>query len=668
MRRLLTSSLILCLGLGAATATAPAAQLVQRGTQQGQWRTGDFSAAELVTRWGYGDSNGAHNDISVDAQQTRDGQPAMRLSTNAGFDNWVYFPNTKDLDLNLTGVKVMHGFLRSENANGWGGDPWIIFVDMAGKQVRFDGQRRRLFDATKDWTEIIVPVGANLDAKCAEHGWKYTADPAFDWRHVACVQIHQDTDGYGYVIWYSGFEFVAEQPTRWWFSSLDMPDIAVTYAEQLPPYRRCFPTEPDPKHNIPELVGEAASEKHWPDPGEKILYRVHIKNAGAAVSAKTNFVCKIDGQVAKTADIPALAPKQEMTIDVPWSWKQGPYQFIAQADTKNAMCELTEKNNALEFKTDAYMLAAVCEKDIVAPIEEVNNWYGSFCFEDWVRGATVDQMNQLFQRCRYECAPEGANISVRVGQIILVDKVTDSAGESIDKTLKLDIYDGVWHYDMRALDEWRDLANDFDWALVHELTHQLGVIDNYQYDLGPDSNLVNHKQYERGPGGIMGGGQVGDNGQPAYADVDIAGMNLTRGHRRGFYGEYLYCLPMQNTLVLTLDGKSLPDTALEVYQKDMQTGKIDTPAICTGTTDARGLFPLANRPVPKDFTTATGCALHANPFGYPDVVGRNGLFLIRAQIDGRWYYSFLDIGRFVVQYALGHRESANYVIRLQPEG
>lgn len=83
-----------------------------------------------------------------------------------------------------------------------------------------------------------MPVGADLDAKCAEFGWKRKIDAAFDWKHVACVQIHQDTDRFGFIMWYSGFEFVGEQPIAWWLSSLNMPDLSVAYAEQVPQYRR----------------------------------------------------------------------------------------------------------------------------------------------------------------------------------------------------------------------------------------------------------------------------------------------------------------------------------------------------------------------------------------------------------------------------------------------
>ena len=63
----------------------------------------------------------------------------------------------------------------------------------------------------------------------------------------------------------------------------------------------------------------------------------------------------------------------------------------------------------------------------------------------------------------------------------------------------------------------------------------------------------------------------------------------------------------------------------------MHTGKMGKPAVFVGKANAQGRFPLTNRPVPRNFTAATGCTLHPNPFGYPDVVGRNGLFLIRGE-------------------------------------
>jgi hypothetical protein len=643
-------------------ASTPKPTIQHRGISAGTWNTIDFSAPQFVSRWGHGDTNGAHNVISVDPSVLRNGKPTIKLETNAGFDNWVYFPNTRDLDIDLSKSNALRFFLKSVNKNGWGGDPWIIFVDMQGNKARYDGFKRRLYDATKDWAEVVVPVGLDVIERAVQEGWKVKFDPGFDWKHVACVQIHQDTDGFGYTIWYSGFEFTGIKPLKWWLSSLQKPDMSVTYAEQVPLYRRFFPNY-DKKY--PELLGKEATEKHWPTKGEKIKYRVHVKNVGFTQSKPTDFICRIDGKVVKKARIPALRSRQETIVTVPWSWKQGPYDFVASVDNAGKMDEIAKKNNKLSFKTDAFTIAAVCEKSIVAPLDKVNSFYGSFSFEDWMRGATVDRMNSLFKHSRYDFAPNRAEISVRIDKIHFVDELPNDCGP-IDRKLNLDYIDGTWHYPLRAIDEWTDLANDFDWALIHELTHQLGIIDDYQFDLGADRNKINGKPFSQPEGGIMGGGHIGANSRPAYADIDVAGMNATKGYRRGYFGDYVFCIPEKNTLAITLNGKPLADAEVSVYQKDMDTGDLAGPAVHQGKTDSQGRFVLQNRPVPKEFTTATGCKLHANPFGYPDVVGRNGLFMVRATVNGKNYYAFIDIGHFVVEYARGHQD-ATYPLELIPE-
>ena len=55
-----------------------------------------------------------------------------------------------------------------------------------------------------------------------------------------------------------------------------------------------------------------------------------------------------------------------------------------------------------------------------------------------------------------------------------------------------------------------------------------------------------------------------------------------------------------------------------------------------------------------------------NPFGHIHVVGDNGLFLVSANAGGKWYYGFIDIGRFAAEYARGHDDST-YRIQLRSE-
>lgn len=665
--------LSLCLVLSASCAFA-----AKRSISEGTWQAGEFSEPQFLSRWGYGATDQASiNKITADTTLKKAGQSSIKLDTTSGFDTWVYFPNTKDLDLDVSNLTTFRFSLRTENKNGWSGDPWVIFNDMAGNSATFKGTKNRLTEALDGWVDFSIPLGAELQSMAAETEkylsieenkrgpapiqWLLVVAPGFDWKHIASFEFHADTGGYGFIMWHDGVQFDSrDEHVLWWLSSIDKPDLSVTWAEQFPHYQRY---SVDYKNVYPELTPEQQKMKHWPDKGESIYYEAHVKNVGFKRSEPTDFVCTIDGTEAQRASIPALDPRQETTVKVAWTWKMGAYKWEARVETSGKIDEISKKNNTLAFQTNAYSLFAICEKGMTEQVDAVNNVYGSFSYEDWMRGDTVDTMNRLFRHSKFDFAPEGATIGVRIGRIYVVDKIMD------DTQSKFDVLacDGGWSYGSAGAMEYCNLANSYMWALNHELTHQLGIIDDYNLDLPGNNNKINGKGFSQPDGGMMGGGHVGSNTQPSYADIDIAGMNTTYGYRRGYFGEYLFNIPDQNTLILKADGKPLANAEVEVYQKDMNNGMIQGVPKHKGTADSRGSFTLANLPVPKTYTTATGCTLKPNPFGYIDVVARNGLLMVRAKSDGKWYYDFIDIGHFTCEYARGHKKSATYTLDLKPE-
>lgn len=676
------SSIVLAIILIAGTAAgAPAAK---RGISKGDWCTGEFSEPAYGSRWGYGSTDqGSVITVTADTSQTKAGKSSIKLDTTRGQDTWAYFPNTKDMDLDASACTAFEFSLRSEKTEEFGRDARVVIKDMAGKTARFEGSKLlRLRDAAKGWVDFTVPVSAAAQPLIEESArkawldktktgiappeWITTVDPGFDWKHIASFEIHT-IGGNGYRVWYDSVEFVSPKPLKWWLSSLDKPDLSVTWAEQTPHYKRYRPGD----YSNPSQAD--IESKHWPDEGEEVKYIVHIRNVGFAKSKATDFACSVDGKVTKTAKVPALAPQQETTVEVPWTWKQGPYKFEARVDTKGKMDEVSKKNNTLAFNTDAYTLFAVCETGMTKQVDAVNNSYGSFSYEDWLRGSTVDTMNWLIAKSKYDFAPEGAKVTVRVGKVYVVDQATDQHRQREELT----DYDGGWVYGSKGAMEYCDLANTFMWALSHELSHQIGIIDDYQLNLEPFNNKINGKGYNQeathGKVGIMVGGPIGSNTPPAYADIDVVGMNATYGKRRGHFGEYLYNLPEKNTLVLTLDGKPAGDVDISVYQKREDNGLIEGDPVYTGKTDSEGRFPLANRSgkgsekySEQGFTTITGCVMKANPFGHINICGFNGVFMVRASVGGKWYYAFTDIARFAVEKARGH-EDATYKIELKPE-
>jgi hypothetical protein len=650
--------------------TAAAAEPRPKATMQ----TGEFTEPAFAERWGYGATDQEHpNVVTADKAMHHAGEASIKLDTGSGMDTWLYFPNTKDLDVDATQCAALRFSMRSENKNGWGGDPWVFLRDKDARSARYDGTLQRLKDTLKDWVEFTLPVDPAATDALTKAGWKLTPDAGFDWKHIAAVEVHADTGGYGFIMYLDDMQFVpaAGKPAiSWRLTSLERPDLTVTWAEQIP---ACHRYELDYSNGWPEVKAGTEELQRWPNTGEEVKYVVHIRNVGRVASPETDFVCTIDGQKLATEKAPALKPDEETTITVPWKWQTGAHAFEARVDTPDALDEISEQNNLLAFATDAYTLRATVEKGCYEKVGQVNNRYGSFSFEDWLRANTVDQMNWMEHNSTYDFAPQGAKTHVRIGRILYVDKI----GPATENLIPADATDGGWNYPTGSYIEYCNLANTYMWALCHELTHQLGIIDNYQMDTPKDTNKVNGKQFSQPDGGSMGGGRTNGRGGTHLADIDIAGLNATYGKRRGYFGEYLYQIPLENTVALLIDGKPVAaGTEVNVYQKKFAEGKgvdetgngtIPKEPIATGKTDAAGALKLPNRPVRHEFTTDTGCTLHPNPFGHIDVVGRNGVLMFRTQVNDKWYYAFMDIGQFNVEYARGHTKAATYKLTLLSE-
>ena len=644
-----------------------------RNGSKGDWFTGEVTEKEFANRWGYGTTDQGHICIvTADEKTKQTGDSSIKFDTGSGFDAWVFFPNTKDLDLDCTKVAGSISFLlHTENKNGWGPDCWVILQDMEGRRATYSTLRNRIQLTLKGWVPYALLVGPEAPRYAEAFGWKIEMPKDFDWEHVALVEVHEDTGGYGFVMYLDDMRFNARgpEPAKWWLSSLHKPDLTVTYAERLPRYHRYMV---DYSNVYPEIKPERQGLKRWPDEGEIVKYLVHVRNDGFARSAATDLVCTMDGEVLKQTRLKPIKAKSETIIEVPWAWKQGAHVFEAKVDTTGKLDEISKRNNVLEFQTDAYTLFAFVERKCAEKVSQVNNRLGSFSFEDWLRASTVDHLNSMMRESTYDFAPEGTRVRCRIDGIVYVDSIEDLPLKEYPE----DCRDGSWHYPERSWIEYCNLANTYMWALCHELTHQFGITDNYQMDLPGRNNMVNGKPFTQPDGGSMGGGRTYGKGRTHYSDMTIAGYEATYGHRRGHFGEYLWNVPDKNTVQLRIDKQPVKDAEVSVYQvkweagegrDTTQNGMVPDVPIMTGTTDHQGRYEFENRPVYKEYTTETGCTSKPNPFGYIDVVARNGVLMLRTKADEKWYYGFMDIGLFNVEYARGNREKANYSLELKPE-
>jgi len=204
--------------------------------------------------------------------------------------------------------------------------------------------------------------------------------------------------------------------------------------------------------------------------------------------------------------------------------------------------------------------------------------------------------------------------------------------------------DGGWFVDAdyRTFSGGYDPVTDVDWALVHELSHQVGLIDLYNLNLSSTSVKVLDREGGRPTWGSAGPARPdGWRRHRAHLDPHLysshsaGGISATKGYRRGYYGEYQFDIPEQNTLLI-LDNQGNPagDVQVALYQR---TGppKLDGrigPGQHTRdhrTTDADGRLLLADRPAGGGVTTRTGHTLRDKPLWRRRSGGNQSRFLIR---------------------------------------
>lgn len=429
-------------------------------------------------------------------------------------------------------------------------------------------------------------------------------------------------------------------------------DLSVLYISCTPRYQRyCL----DYSSGSPELCQGSGHEKRFPDPGEVVTLTARVANQGGVGAAATTYTWLWDGEAQAWGIVPALAPGETVDLVWTWPWQSAPHTITL--DIAATEDELTDANNRLDHRSDAHYLEVLVHPYFVDAFAERLNGVGSYSFHDWLQ-AQFRQMNQRLAQAIYPELPGG------IGDRIRIDVITETVevgGDAVSSTLA---YDGRWTFrpekdykrtpENEALASAQHYAQTFaagiDWGLIHELAHQLGVIDLYQLNVSSSAgNLVSDREglpllsgfYWRYPG-LMGGGDARPYDGTHFSDHTAQALNTNTGFRRGYFGEYLYDLPQEIWLeVLDKRGGGVGSARIELYQSERNV--VEAEPVFVGETNVSGLILLPNRPVSSTLTTATGHTLRANPYGSIDVVGRNGQMLIRVLKGDQEYFRWLPI-------------------------
>lgn len=447
----------------------------------------------------------------------------------------------------------------------------------------------------------------------------------------------------------------------------DLPDLSVNWIERTPRYQRyCL----DYSSGLPDLCPGTEGVRRFPLAGEIVTFTARIVNQGTMTSPATSAVWTLLPAAAASAPrpqitlvaLPPLAPGVTTTLMLTWPWQTDRFTVSLALDPAATISEVTRNNNQRSDATDALYMDVLVHPLIAQAFATRANLVGSWSFNDWIQ-AQFDRMNVNLAAATYAAAPNGILDRVRIDVITATEEV---GGDLVSGSIW---FDGRWTFrvepddpdtpenesQLSAENYAQTFASTIDWGLIHELTHQLGVIDEYNLNVAASyQNAVSDSDsrplllgFEWLRPGLMGGGDVGPHTPwRDYSDHSALALNSHQGRRRGYFGEYLFDVPASNTLrVLDNSGQPLAGAAIAVFQTT--GGTVQAAPIASGVTGADGRFALPNRSLPLGgITTATGHTLAPNPFAQIDVVGYNAQLLVQVSQGGQFFYAWWSLTDF----------------------
>lgn len=406
--------------------------------------------------------------------------------------------------------------------------------------------------------------------------------------------------------------------------------------------------------------GQDSQTQRFPNIGDPMTYTATIRNRGTnVVAAPLHVTWLVDGLVTAT-DMQSidLAPNGVYSFDHVLNWDGQSHEVrfrIDMTDARAANNEIAIDTKSVSFMSyiDRTHLEKFREESLGLPFPNDND------LVDWLNNAMA-KFNQMF-------AAAGTPKRVHFNILQVLDDVDPTPG--IDQThYAIFPLRYTWNSGTLHGSGYYDAADDIDYGLLHEMGHQLGLIDLYQLDLSANENDVSGLPYTAAPACLMHGVSH------SLSQHSALGMTHWQDKAHGYYGQYLYGIPTQVRMRFTdMAGQPLSGVDVKMYQmcaRPAGMNRLTTQVKAQGVTDADGYWTLPNVPIDHNLvpTTEAGDMLNDNPFGYVAVVGHNGLLHFAVDKDGFTDYAWLDITECNVAYYTGQTTQATFTRALNLGG
>lgn len=454
------------------------------------------------------------------------------------------------------------------------------------------------------------------------------------------------------------------------------PDFSCVCIERTP---KCNRYQVRYDQYRPYLRSGTENDQRWPDPGETVTYIGYVYNGGT-----TNGDCTCEwytnGVLFSSAVVSVPAGTfASNSVSFPWpsggEMVDGAVDITMQLKPSGAGDELSTTNNVITISTRDLTITFFMAQEYFDELSKKQNLWGTRNAVDWLRTQFKD-MHDKFAQSVYPATPDGIIEQIRIDKFIVMPNA--SLGAAINSDPNLNKNDGRWaiwsgsagHDAAEVASRAAGYANTFghriDYGLIHELAHQLGLIDIYQYDVEGPANIVTHDGvpalFERK---AQQPGMMRTHGDLPFSEFSAIAMNSQVGRRRGYYGDFQFLIPRTNVLlILDNAGNPLANATIECFRRVGSYFKDDDLTV-SGNTDVNGLFTLPNSG--DTYATSNGYTLYQHPFGFLSVVGGNQLLVRITKGDARFYHWFDCIDANIL-YWRGNSSVATHAINAKLSG
>jgi hypothetical protein len=409
--------------------------------------------------------------------------------------------------------------------------------------------------------------------------------------------------------------------------------------------------------------GQTANTARWPNLGDAVTYTATVRNRGSNPWTNAlNASWEWDGSEILRQVVPGpLAQGSHTTFSLVRNWDGQVHSIrfvIAESDSRSG-------NNSLTLGTKSVPFLSFVDLSYYEDFRSHTAAWTNASTDDF-----IDWLNRSMARFNQLFAQAGSLKRVHYDVLELLedsapDPAVDQGGARPFAIFPFRYRAGVADWRQNALAS--QPADDIEYALLHEMGHQLGLIDIYQFSLPPDNNLVSGRGYWPGVDLMY---RI----DPMLSPQSALAMTHWLHQAHGYFGQYLYGIPSQVGLRVTgTNGLPLSGAAIRMFQMCYRPdqGVVVTPQVkAQGTTDANGVWMLPHVPIDpaKVPPLPTGDVLHDNPFGYVAVVGNNGLLHFQIEWAGQTNYAWLDIMEVNTAYYRGQTNLALFERQVSPSG